>query len=421
MRSLNIRNYLNRQQSFYLFLMIAAYLITLVFGSYYYILGIKELYLPTFAAFFLFVILGIVSFFSNNLVLLFRLSILTGTLAFINQVWFSGGILSPGIAEFIIPPLLAFFYRPVSDRFIFMGVCFLILIAFLPLTLLEYTELLLPPSSHATHAMMCGILVFIVVSIFTVLFRAAIVDKNKKLGSSMTQLRDTTQKLIHSEKMASLGMLSAGVAHEINNPLNFIQGGIEILERDLKRIRRNDENYLASFEVIKEGLSRASVIVNSLSHFSRQTDAMNEPCDLHAILDNSVIMLQHKLKYKGNLLKIYDDEPAIIQGNEGRLHQAFLNFISNAEEAIDEEGTIELHTEVNEDEVKVEIKDTGVGIRPEYLDKISDPFFTTKPVGEGTGLGLAISYRIIQDYGGRIRVQSQPGKGTCFTIKFRRI
>lgn len=412
------RNYLKRQQSFYLFLMIAAYATTIGFGSYYYQLGVKEIYLPTFGAFVLFVVYGIVSFFYSNLVVLFRLSIITATLAFFNQVWYSGGILSPGVFEFIIPPLLAFFYRPVSDRFVFMVACFLILIAFLPLTHLGYTESLIPDSAYTVHALLCGILVFIIVSIFTVLFRTAIVDKNRKLGTSMSQLKDTTQKLIHSEKMASLGMLSAGVAHEINNPLNFIRGGIELLERDLKNAQGNQEELDASFDVIKEGLNRASVIVNSLSHFSRQTDAMNEACDIHAILDNTVVMLQHKLKYKGTLIKSYDDKPAVIKGNEGRLHQAFLNFIANAEEAIDEEGTIELHTEVSGDGLDVLIKDDGVGIRREYLDKISDPFFTTKPVGEGTGLGLAISYRIIQDHGGRVHVYSKAGKGTCFTINF---
>lgn len=391
---------------------------TLGFGSYYYFLDIKEIYIPTFSAFTLFVIFGITSFFTRNLVLLFRMSIITASLAFYNQVWYTGGIVSPAVFEFIIPPLLAFFYRPVSDRFIFMGICFLLMISFLPLTHLGYIESLLPPSASTVHGVLCAIFVFVIVSIFTVLFRAAIVNKNKQLGNSMIQLRDTTQKLIHSEKMASLGMLSAGVAHEINNPLNFIRGGIEILERDLKQTKEDNEIVDASFEVIKEGLTRASVIVNSLSHFSRQTDDMNETCDLHAILDNSVIMLQHKLKYKGTLIKTYDDQPAIITGNEGRLHQAFLNFISNAEEAIDEGGTIELHTEVSDDGVDILIKDSGVGIQGEFLDKISDPFFTTKPVGEGTGLGLAISYRIIQDHEGRIHVHSKPGKGTCFTINF---
>lgn len=399
--------------------MISAYLSTLGFGTYYYVLGIAEVYWPTYIAFGLFLGFGLASFFTSNLVLLFRLSIITASLAFFNQVWHTGGIVSPAVFEFIIPPLLAFFYRPVSDRFIFMAICFLMMVSFLPLTSMGYTVSLLPESAIQMHGVLCGVFVFLIVSIFTVLFRAAIVDKNKKLGDSMVQLRDTTQKLIHSEKMASLGMLSAGVAHEINNPLNFIRGGMEILERDLKEIDGQAPDMEESFGVIKEGLFRASVIVNSLSHFSRQTDAMDETCDIHAILDNSVVMLQHKLKYKGKLIKTYDTAPAIIQGNEGRLQQAFLNFISNAEEAIDENGTIEIHTEVSHDGVDVVIRDSGVGIRREHLDRISDPFFTTKPVGEGTGLGLAISYRIIEDHNGRVHVKSKPGKGTSFTVNFR--
>ncbi len=410
--------YLNREQNFYLFLMVAAYLSTFGFGSYYYWLGVEELYIPIYVAFALFMAYGIASFFTKRLVLLFRVSVITTSLSFFIQVWYTGGILSPAVFEFIIPPLLAFFYRPVIDRFIFMGVSFLVMISFLPLTFMGLTESLLPDSALMVHAVVCGVFVFVIVSIFTVLFRTAIVNKNKKLGDSMVQLRNTTQKLIHSEKMASLGMLSAGVAHEINNPLNFIRGGLEILQQDLKHAERVEGDMEHSFDVIKEGLSRATVIVNSLSHFSRQTDAMNETCDLHAILDNTVIMLQHKLKYKGKLIKTYDDQPAIIRGNEGRLHQAFLNFISNAEEAIGENGIIELHTEVSRDGVDVIVKDNGVGIQHEYLNRIGDPFFTTKPVGEGTGLGLAISYRIIEDHQGRVYVKSKPGKGTSFTINF---
>lgn len=400
--------------------MIAAYVSTLGFGTYYYLIGIPDLYQPTYGAFLMFVIFGFISYFTKRLVLLFRLSITTAFLAFFNQVWYTGGIQSTALFVFIIPPLLAFFYRPVRDRFIFMAVSFVVMVVFWPLTKYGYTHSLLPPAEHNIHGLICGVFVFVIVAIFTVLFRTAIVDKNKKLGNSMIQLRDTTQKLIHSEKMASLGMLSAGVAHEINNPLNFIKGGIELLEQDMKEMNGSYDQMQESFDLIKEGLSRASVIVHSLSHFSRQTDAMDEACDLHKILDNSIVMLQHKLKYKGKLLKRYDDQPAIVTGNEGRLHQAFLNFIANAEEAIDEKGEIEIWTRVTDQLVKVLIRDTGVGIKKEDLSKIQDPFFTTKPVGEGTGLGLAISYRIIEDHKGTVQVQSKPGQGTSFEIKFSR-
>ena len=297
--------------------MISAYLSTLGFGTFYYHLGIKEIYLPTYIAFSLFTAYGISSFYKSNLVLLFRLSIITATLAFCNQIWHTGGVLSPAIFELIVPPLLAFFYRPAKDRYVFMGVAIAIIFSFWPLTKMGFTSSLVATEFLEVQQVMCSLYVFLIISIFSVLFRTATVDKNKKLGDSMTQLRDTTQKLIHSEKMASLGMMSAGVAHEINNPLNFIKGGIEILERDLQGMEDVTEKAQASFEIIKEGLLRASVIVNSLSHFSRQTDAMDEPCDLHAILDNSVVMLQHKLKYKGKLLRTYDINPAMIRGNEG--------------------------------------------------------------------------------------------------------
>ena len=171
--------------------------------------------------------------------------------------------------------------------------------------------------------------------------------------------------------------------------------------------------------VIKEGLSRASVIVNSLNHFSRNTESMDEQCDIHSILNNSLIMLQPKLKYKGTVEKDFTEEQLIINGNEGKLHQAFLNIISNAEQAIDKTGTISVKTRKNNNTIDVEIEDDGVGISKEHLNKISDPFFTTKPVGQGTGLGLAITYKIIEDHNGSINVSSKPGKGTKFVVSFK--
>ncbi len=418
--SLNTRSYLKRQQSFYLFLMMSAYTSTLGFGTYYFIADIPEIYIPTYSAFFLFVIFGIGSYFTHNLVTLFRLSIILASIAFYNQIFFSGGITSPALFEFIIPPLLAFFYRPVLDRYIFMVVSFLAMISFLPLHHYGVTKSLLPASFHPSHSIICATFVFAIVAIYTVLFRSAIVEKNKKLGISMKQLQETTQKLVQAEKMASLGMLSAGVAHEINNPLNFIKGSIDIIEEELKYPRNGAFKIDPYVEVMKEGLSRAVTIVNSLGHFSRNTKSIEESCDVHNILDNCTVMLQHRLKYKGKLEKDYDTKPASLLGNEGRLHQAFLNFISNAEEAIDERGLIKIQTKVLNKKIQVCISDTGVGIEKENIRKISDPFFTTKPTGQGTGLGLAITYRIIEEHGGTVDVQSTPGQGTAFTINLPR-
>lgn len=413
------RQYLKRQQGFYLFLMISAYVSTVGFGTFYLFADIPQIYIPTYSAFGLFVLFGVISFFTRGLVALFRLSISIATLAFYNQAFHTGGIQSPAVFEFVIPPLLAFFYRPILDRYIFMGISFLAMLSFWPLSSHGIVENLLPPDLSIIHAGLCGIFVFLIVAIFSVLFRTALVMKNKQIGDSMKQLQETTQKLIESEKMASLGVLSAGVAHEINNPLNFIRGGIEVLETGLNE--KNGEFKADPYvHVIKEGLSRAATIVNSLNHFSRQTESMDETCDLHEVLDNSVIMLQPKLKYKGRVIKEYDDKPAVIFGNEGKLHQAFLNIISNAEQAIDEDGTITIKTSISSKNIKIEIIDTGVGITSENLNRISDPFFTTKPVGKGTGLGLSITYRIIEEHKGDIKVSSKVGKGTKFILTFHR-
>ncbi len=399
--------------------MISAYLSTLGFGTYFYFAGVWEVYIPTYLAFLLFVVFGIISFYSGRLVILFRLSITIAFLAFYNQVFHTGGITSPALMEFIIPPLLAFFYRPIKDRYIFMVFSLLAMLSFWPLSALGLTQSLLPVDYHASHSLLCGIFVFSIVAIFTVLFRTAIAEKNKKLGVSMRQLQDTTQKLVHSEKMASLGVLSAGVAHEINNPLNFIKGGMELLEKELQSNGEKELGHEDYLDIMKEGLTRVGGIVNSLSHFSRQTEAMDETCNLNSILENSIIMLQPKLKYKGTLSTNYCSHPVEILGNAGKLHQAFLNFIANAEQAIDEDGEIHLSTKVANGRAMVELEDTGIGIPQENLDKISDPFFTTKPVGQGTGLGLSISYKIIEEHAGKIEVNSVPGKGTKFTISFQ--
>lgn len=415
---MNKLRYLQKEQSFYLFLMISAYVSTLVFGGFYYAADIPELYVPTFIAFFLFIFYGILSFFSVGLVTLFRLSITTALLAFLNQIFYTGGVLSAGLVEFLIPPLLAFFYRPISDRYIFMTLSAAAMIIMFPLTEAGYTLNLIPDGYENMHGILCAMFVFTIVSIYSFLFRNALVVKNQKIGDSMKQLQETTHKLVESEKMASLGMLSAGVAHEINNPLNFIKGGVEILESELKAEKELSFEAAPSIHVIKEGLNRATVIVNSLNHFSRNTEAMNERCDIHEILKNSLVMLQPKLKYKGTVLKEFDDSDLIVSGNEGKLHQAFLNLISNAEQAISSSGTITIKTKKLRNKIKVEIIDDGIGISKENLSKISDPFFTTKPAGKGTGLGLSITYKIIKEHNGEIKVSSKPGKGSKFAVSF---
>ncbi|WP_421763790.1 sensor histidine kinase [Ekhidna sp.] len=410
--------YLKREQGFYLFLMISAYVSTLVFSAFYYVANAPEIYIPTFGAFILFAIYGVLSFFSVGLVTLFRLSILTALVAFFNQVYYTGGITSSALVEFLIPPLLAFFYRPISDRYIFMIMSAICMLIMYPLSVNGYTVNLVPDSLMSLHGVFCSVFVFAIVSIYTFLFRNALVIKNQQIGDSMKKLQDTTHKLIQSEKMASLGVLSAGVAHEINNPLNFIKGGVEILEAGIKEDEKLKFETSQSINVIKEGLNRATIIVNSLNHFSRNTESMTEKCDIHEIIENSLIMLQPKLKYKGNVVKDFAKDALVITGNEGKLHQAFLNIIANAEQAIEKNGNITVRTIKSGKMITVEVEDDGEGISKENLKKISDPFFTTKPVGKGTGLGLSITYKIIEDHSGSIMVSSKKGKGSKFVISF---
>jgi PAS domain S-box-containing protein len=241
--------------------------------------------------------------------------------------------------------------------------------------------------------------------------------QKNELQKTLDKLKETQQQLIQSEKMATLGILAAGVAHEINNPLNFIMGGVTALDHMLKDEELEMEEIEEIIQAVKEGVRRASVIVAGLGTFSRQTNTFDDNCDLHKIIDNSLMILHNKIKYKVELIKKYHSEDIIIKANEGKLHQIFLNILTNAVQAIEKKGVITITTELKKDHVHLSFKDTGKGIKEEYLNKITDPFFTTKEPGEGTGLGLSIVLQIIEEHNGYISFNSQEGKGTDVIIQ----
>lgn len=241
-------------------------------------------------------------------------------------------------------------------------------------------------------------------------------DELKKTIEKLEQAQD---QLLKSEKMASLGILAAGVAHELNNPLNYIKGGVTTLEIQASREgRKESPDFNNSLSIIHEGINRASAILKGLGQYSRQSEKMTESCDLNKILDNCLVILSNSLKYHVKVIRSFSSESLIISGNEGKLHQAFINIIANAEQAITGEGTISISTKSTEKAIEVTISDTGCGISKENLKQLGNLFFTTKEPGKGTGLGLSISYKIIQEHGGKIHVESELGKGTIFTMTF---
>lgn len=238
----------------------------------------------------------------------------------------------------------------------------------------------------------------------------------RELRANNEQLKKTQNLLVTSEKMASLGVLAAGVGHEINNPLNYIKNGVEGLTRRIKRENKETVDSIDKYvDIINEGVDRASKIVRSLGHFSRAGLDENEVSNVENIIDNCLTILTNKTKNL-TLKKSFNASNMLVFGNESKLHQVFMNLILNAAQATNGHGKIDIATSVENDVLKVIVEDNGEGIDEKNLLKISDPFFTTKPPGEGTGLGLFITYAIIEEHQGQINLQSEVNKGTRFEV-----
>jgi signal transduction histidine kinase len=246
-------------------------------------------------------------------------------------------------------------------------------------------------------------------------------EKNIDLENALDTLNKAKVQLIESEKMASIGILTAGVAHEINNPLNFIKSGlygIESLIEDEEMIDskalKNEINSITSKMNI--GVEKVAEIVKSLNHFSRNNQTEFQPCSLNKILTNCLSILNHELKNKVAVKQSFLENDIELFGNESKLHQVFLNLMLNSIQSIEKTGEIEIKSRRYKEEAIISISDTGKGIPESVKSKIFDPFFTTKPAGQGTGLGLSIVLQIVKDHKGDINFASSPGDGTTATI-----
>lgn len=272
--------------------------------------------------------------------------------------------------------------------------------------------------------------------------------KNAELGEAYKRLKDSQVQILQQEKMASIGQLAAGVAHEINNPMGFITSNLGTLEKYLDRlnifiaqqtrligeqvaaedcVELNSERKKLKIDYLLEdsrdlldesldGAARVKLIVQNLKTFSRLDQDNEQLADINECLESTINIAWNELKYKVSLEKDYGPLPEL-NCYPQKLNQVFLNMLVNAAQAIEGKGIVKVSTREEQGAIIVEISDTGCGIPEESLTRIFEPFYTTKEVGKGTGLGMSISYEIIKEHGGDIQVVSAVGKGTTFTIR----
>ncbi|HET7824917.1 MAG TPA: ATP-binding protein [Anaeromyxobacter sp.] len=233
------------------------------------------------------------------------------------------------------------------------------------------------------------------------------------------ELKRASERLALADRMASMGTLAAGVAHEVNNPLAYVLSNLAAARETAAALPGAPGELVETLREANEGAERVRRIVAELRTLSRPDDPGRGPVDVRAVLDAAVNLARHEIRHRARVVKRYEDVPPV-DASESRLAQAFLNLVVNAAQAIPEghaeENEIRISARAANGRVRVEIADTGVGIAPEHLGRIFDPFFTTKPVGVGTGLGLAIAHGIVSSLGGEIHVASTPGRGSTFTV-----
>ncbi len=283
-------------------------------------------------------------------------------------------------------------------------------------------------------------------------------DKNIKLDKALKDLKETQSQILQSEKMASIGQLAAGVAHEINNPIGFVGSNLatltdylkdfnkllghynsvknELKEADLTKLPGNIKPLVETIEKYEkdidieylkddipellsdcaEGTERVRKIVGDLKNFAHPGNEKIKLMDINKGIESTLNVVTNEIKYKAEVIKEFGEIP-LVEGYPQQVNQVFMNILVNAAQAIEKKGTITIKTEQDGNDILISISDTGSGIDEKNISKIFDPFFTTKAVGKGTGLGMNIAYNIIKKHKGSIDIKSKVGKGTTFIIK----
>lgn len=239
------------------------------------------------------------------------------------------------------------------------------------------------------------------------------VERNKELAEINTRLQAAQAQLIQSEKLAAVGQLTAGIVHDVKNPLAVIKG----LAEELSENSSDDEFAKDGLVTIRDSAAKANTIVSDLLKFARQSTPDMRSRDIREIIKSS-LRLTEFLTRKGNVLVASNmpPDPVMVTFDAQQIEQVIINLITNAVQAMPDGGALTINLREGEGSVSIDVKDSGIGIEKDDLLKIFDPFFTTKPEGEGTGLGLSVSYGIVSRHSGRIEVESEPGKGSTFTM-----
>ena len=357
--------------------------------------------------------------------------------------YYSGGFLSSTTTWYILAIFSSFLVGSQRVGLIYSAFILFWMIVLYPLTHYIFGEpKILFPEEHFmgyNFASNLGIILFII----TVVLAYEVTRTNLK-----KQLAASNQKLIAAEKMASLGQLTAGIAHEINNPVNFVNGNAEAIQKDVEELAplfekikqlKNDEdleNALKEFQQlykklgadfiveeiqvltkgITEGSERIHQIVNGLRTFSHESSEGFVPTNLEEGLRATLTILNNKIKHNQIQVDTHFANLTLIKCDGGKINQVFLNIMDNAIQSMPDGGFLKVETFLENNFAKIKISDTGTGIPEAILKKVFEPFFTTKEVGKGTGLGLSICYGIMEEHQGKIELESEVGKGTICVI-----